>query len=330
MIKDEKPFFLYLAHIAPHFPLQARKEDIAKYRGKYLQGFERIREERFKKQIALGIIPEDFPISEADAKVPAWNALSGAEKDDYDLRMSVYAAQIESMDRGIGELIAKLKKTGELDNTMIVFLSDNGGTREDYSNANLTAPIGDAGSFNCYKLPWANVSNTPYRKFKHWGNEGGIRSPFIVHYPNMIKEERIDSQPAHIIDIMTTFTEIAEAKYPLSFQGKSIQKGAGKSLIPIFNNENRIPHQGLYWEHEGNKAARVENWKWVSTYPEYIDELYNLTDDPFEANNLAEANAKKLKAVKDKWQIWADEVGVIPWEKVLESKPDQARLQIWY
>ncbi|QLE02215.1 arylsulfatase [Galbibacter sp. BG1] len=330
MVSDEKPFFLYLAHIAPHFPLQARQEDIAKYRGKYLNGFEKIREDRFKKQKALGIIPEDYPISKSDPKVPDWNSLSQAEKDDYDLRMSVYAAQIESMDRGIGDLIETLKETGELENTLIVFLSDNGGTREDYSNPELTAPIGQVGSFACYKLPWANVSNTPYRKFKHWGNEGGIRSPFIVHFPKMIQEQRIDNQPAHIIDIMTTFTDLAEANYPSTYNGINIKPTQGKSLIPIFKGENRTAHKGLFWEHEGNKAARIGNWKWVSIYPEYVDELYNLAEDPVEEFNMAKKNSKKLKELKQQWQSWADKVGVIPWEKVLESKPDQARLQIWY
>ncbi len=326
---DEKPFFLYLAHIAPHFPLQAKKEDIAKYLGTYKEGFSKIRKNRYKKQKALGIIASDYPLSIPDLKVPEWKKLSESEKEDYDLRMSIYAAQIETMDRGIGNLIAKLKEIRQFDNTLIVFLSDNGGTREEYSNTNLTVPMGEVGSFGCYTLPWANVSNTPYRMFKHWGNEGGIRTPFIVHYPNMIQETRIDHQPAHIIDLMSTFAELAGVSNQI-YNDKKTPFTAGRSLVPIFNKKIREPHEGLYWEHEGNKAARLANWKWVSVYPDYIDELYDLDTDPVESNNLALEFPNQLERIKNKWQHWADEIGVIPWEQVLAKEPKQARLQIYY
>lgn len=330
MNKEEKPFFLYLAHVAPHFPLQAKDEDISKYRGKYKKAFEEIRTSRFAKMKADGILPSDYPISPIDGKVPNWDSLSEEEKDDFDLRMSVYAAQIDCMDQGIGKLVEKLNELNQLENTVIIFLSDNGGTREDYSNPNLTAPIGEAGSFGCYKLPWANVSNTPFRMFKHWGYEGGIRTPFIVHYPKMIKEARIDNQPAHITDIMKTITDLAKAEYPKTYKDHEIAPTNGLSLVPIFKNEKREEHKGLFWEHEGNKAARIGNWKWVNAYPEKKDELFDLSKDPVEMNNLAESNPEKLTEVKAAWQAWADNVGVVPWEKVLEAAPNQARLQIYY
>lgn len=330
MSKDEKPFFLYLAHVAPHFPLQARESDIAKYRGKYKRNFEEIRLARFEKQKQLGIVPETYPISETDKLVDNWEQLSEEEKDDYDLRMSVYAAQIECMDRGIGELVNTLTDLGELENTVIVYLSDNGGTREDYSWGDPSIPIGQVGSFGCYKLPWANVSNTPYRMFKHWGHEGGIRTPFIVHYPAMIKPKVIDNQPAHIVDVMTTFMELAQADYPKEYKGHQIQPMEGKSLIPIFNGERRDEHKGLFWEHEGNKAARVGDWKWVSIYPDGKDELYNLNNDPVEKQNIATKHPEKLAELKAAWYQWSKKVGVIPWEQVLEHAPEQGRLQIWY
>ncbi len=330
MSTKEEPFFLYLAHVAPHFPLQAREEDIAKYRGKYKAGFEEIRNARFEKMKAEGILPQDYPISAVDGKVPAWDSLTEEEKDDYDLRMSIYAAQIESMDRGIGDLVSKLEALGELDNTLIVFLSDNGGTREDYSWGDSTIQLGKQGSFGCYKLPWANVSNTPYRMFKHWGHEGGIRTPFIVHYPKMIKEARIDNQPAHIIDVMTTFLDVAGVAYPETLNGNAIQPIEGKSLVPIFNKETREAHKGIFWEHEGNKAARIGDWKWVNAYPESKDELFDLSQDPTEGSNLADANPEKLEEMKQAWQAWADKVGVVPWDTVLKTAPKQARLQIHY
>lgn len=330
MTESDQPFFLYLAHVAPHFPLQARDEDIQKYRGKYSAGFSSIRRSRFEKMKKLGIIPESYPMSAPDGKVPDWEELSQEEKDDYDLRMSVYAAQIESMDRGIGELVDRLEELGELDNTMIIFLSDNGGTREDYSWGDSTIQIGKVGSFGCYTLPWANVSNTPYRMFKHWGHEGGIRTPFIVHYPALIKSPAIDHQSAHIIDVMKTVMDVSGSKYPTQYAGQVIQQPEGISLIDILKGHERQAHDGLYWEHEGNKAARIGKWKWVSAYPEYNDELFDLNIDPTENKNLAEANPQQLQIMKERWQDWADRVGVQPWDSVLAAEPKQARLQIYY
>ncbi|MBB3697235.1 sulfatase-like hydrolase/transferase [Flammeovirga yaeyamensis] len=330
MSQKDAPFFLYLAHVAPHFPLQARAEDIAKYRGSYKRNFEEVRQERFKKQKELGIIPQDYPISKTDRLVEDWDKLSEEEKDDYDLRMSIYAAQIENMDRGIGELVNTLKEIGELDNTMIIFISDNGGTREDYSWGDPNIPLGHQGSFGCYKLPWANVSNTPYRMFKHWGHEGGIRTPFVVHYPKMIQPKSIDNQPAHIVDVMTTIMEVTQSDYPTKVGENDIQPMEGKSLLPILAGNVRTGHQGIFWEHEGNKAARLGDWKWVNIYPEGTDELYHLSEDPIEAHNIASQHPEKLKELQEAWQNWADRVGVVPWEQVLEHEPSQGRLQIWY
>lgn len=330
MNSENKPFFLYLAHVAPHFPLQAKEEDIAKYRGTYKRKFSELRLERYNKMKGIGILSAKYKLSPLDAKVPNWDNLSAAEKDDFDLRMSVYAAQIDCMDQGIGRLVDKLKELNQLENTLIVFLSDNGGTREDYSNSKPNTAIGEVGSYECYKLPWANVSNTPFRMFKHWGHEGGIRTPLIVHYPKLIKSPRIDNQPAHIMDIMATVVDISKADYPSSFNDNDLTVLEGKSLLPIFNEKERIAHQELFWEHEGNKAGRIGDWKWVNAYPDRIDELYDLSNDPTEINNLANTNPDQLKIMKTQWQVWADRVGVKSWEEVLEAEPDQARLQIHY
>ncbi len=330
MVRQEEPFFLYLAHVAPHFPLQAREVDIQKYRGKYAEGFEVVREARFAKMKNQGIIDENYPISEIDGKVPVWDSISVKERDDFDLRMSVYAAQIESMDRGIGELVDRLRKLGELENTLIIFLSDNGGTREEYSWGDSTIQIGKQGSFGCYGLPWANVSNTPYRMFKHWGYEGGIRTPMIVHYPRLITEPRVDHQPAHIIDIMPTVMELAHSKYPVQNNGTPTQALEGTSLVPVFQGQNRSQEPRYFWEHEGNKAARVGKWKWVNAYPDEVDQLFDLTSDPTENHDLSQQQPERLAEIKREWGDWAERVGVIEWDSVLQVAPRQERLQIWY
>jgi arylsulfatase A-like enzyme len=312
-----QPFFLYLPHVAPHFPLQARQEDIAKYRGKYREGFKAVREKRFQKLKERQIIGNGFALTTEDDEVLAWDNLSAEEKDLYDLRMAVYAAQVDRMDKGIGDIIAVLKEQGQLDNTLIIFLSDNGGTHENVSSKEITGgEIGSAHSFTSYSRSWANVSNTPFRMYKHWVHEGGISTPFIAHYPNMIQGHRVDNQVGHIMDIMATCLDLAGASYPDTYKGKQIKPLKGKSLVPIFENKIRDGHEALFWEHEGNRAVRQGKWKLVSAYGKDAWELYDMEQDRTEINNLSEKHPEKVTELSTLYDQWADQTGVLPWDHI--------------
>jgi arylsulfatase len=314
--RTNQPFFLYLPHIAPHFPLQARKEDIAKYRGKYLEGFKSVREKRFQKLKELQIIGNEFPLSPEDEAVLAWVNLSAEEKDLYDLKMAVFAGQVDRMDKGIGNIIAVLREQGQLDNTLIIFLSDNGGTHENTSSKEISGgEIGSPYSFTSYSRSWANVSNTPFRMYKHWVHEGGISTPFIAHFPKMIQGHRVDNQVGHIMDIMATCLDLAGASYPETYKGKQIKPLKGKSLVPIFENKKREGHEALFWEHEGNRAVRQGKWKLVSAHGKAW-ELYDMEQDRAEINNLSEKYLEKAKELSALYIQWADETGVLPWDQV--------------
>lgn len=305
--KKEKPFFLYLPYIAPHFPLQAHQKDIDKYRGKYSKGFEHYRQARYQRMLELGIIDSTVHLSPADDQVLKWEELSEQERDEFDLRMAVYAAQLECVDRNIGRLMTALKETGQYENTVIMFLSDNGACAEGlgYGTRHEEAPIGSRESFTSYQRSWANVSNTPYRMYKHWVHEGGILTPFIVHYPKLIKERRIDRQVAHIIDIMPTCCDLAQTEYPQTYESRTVIPVDGLSLLPIFKGEKRKPHDVLYWEHEGNRAVRKGNWKLVSPYESGEWELYNLEEDPSELYDLGDSLPQKAADLQELYDRWA-------------------------
>ncbi len=312
-----KPFFLYLPHIAPHFPLQAHDEDIARYRGKYKAGFEAIRKARFEKMKTLGIVGSDTKLSPRDKELIDWNTLTESQKDTFDLRMSVYAAQLECMDRGIGDIISTLTSLRMLDNTVILFLSDNGGTHE-YRKKELkdTRPIGSRYSFATYSRSWANVSNTPFRMYKHWVHEGGISTPLLVHYPKMIKKPRIDHQVAHIMDIMPTCLELAGATYPTRFKGNNILPLKGKGLLPILTGQKMPSYGPLFWEHEGNRAIRDGKWKLVSKYPQDTWELYDLENDRTELIDLSKEKPELVTKMTRMYTQWEKETGVLPWKTV--------------
>ena len=222
--QKEEPFFLYLAYTAPHWPLHALPEDITKYRGKYKIGWDKIREQRHQRQIDMSLFDKSYRLTPRDSIVPAWETLSEEKKDEMDLKMAVYAAQMESMDRGVGKVMQKLKQLGQKENTLVLFLSDNGACAEGgvfgqdfWKNG---VPPGGKDGYHNYGLAWANASNTPFRKFKQYTHEGGIRTPFIANWPNVIKAKgEINHQPAHIIDVMNTFCEIAGVNYPETYRG---------------------------------------------------------------------------------------------------------------
>lgn len=311
--KSDNPFFLYIAHIAPHFPLQAHESDIKIYRGKYMEGFQVLRKRRFEKMKKIGILPEDAKLSDSDKEVMQWNDLSDKEKNEYDHRMAVYAAQIECMDRGLGNVFNALRNSGKMDNTLIIFISDNGNTKEDpFVRLNSNGKFGEPGCQHAVSRSWANVSNTPFRLYKHWVHEGGIASPCIMHYPAMIKESRIDDQVAHIIDLMPTCIDLSNAQYPDEYNGKKIKPLVGKSMVPIIEGKKRQPHNVLYWEHEGNKAIRKGKWKLVQSYLNDYWELYDIKSDRIEEHDLSHRYPDKVEELSELWNQWASENGIMP------------------
>jgi arylsulfatase A-like enzyme len=308
-----EPFFLYLAYTSPHWPLHAHPQDIAKYRGKYMEGWDVLRERRRKRMIELGVLDASVPLSPRDPKARAWEDVR--DKPARDLEMAVYAAQIDRMDQGIGKVIAKLKETGALENTLILFLADNGGCAEAINSGQPGVPPGPKESFKSYGLPWANASNTPFRMFKHWVHEGGISTPLIAHWPGQIAPGAITHQPGHLIDIMATCLELTGAKYPEEFNGRKITPLEGKSLVSIFNGQQHQSHQAIFWEHEGNRAVREGDWKLVALN-NGAWELYDISKDRAELNNLAEKEPQRVKRMAEMYDNWAKRAGVVPWKEL--------------
>lgn len=318
--KKNSPFFFYVAYYAPHRPLHALKKDVDKYRGRFMNGWDKHREMRFNQLKKLGMIDEHCVLSERDKSVPAWDSLNDDEKKIWDARMAVYAAQIDCMDQGIGKIISLLEKTGELENTIIFFLSDNGGCDEE-QGGNLKVGelemLGNERPAQSYRTNWANVSNTPFREYKHYVHQGGIVTPLIVHWPGKITSRgAITKQVGHVIDLMPTITEIAGGSYPEELNGKSIHKYQGKSLLSCLNGKV-FDREPIFFEHQANRAVIDGNWKLVSKgnnqFPwEGPWELYNLKDDPIETRNLARQIPQKVEELNKKWNEWAVENNVYP------------------
>lgn len=316
--RKDKPFFLYLAYTAPHWPLHAWPEDIAKYRGKYKKGWDALRRERHERQIAMGLVDRRWPLTPRDPLVPAWDSV--ANKDEYDLRMAVYAAQISRMDHGIGRVLAKLRELGQEENTLVLFLADNGGCAEEKIRGEQPSPPGPADSFTSYGRAWANLSNTPFRLYKHWVHEGGIASPLVAHWPAVIKQRNaLCHQPAHVIDIMATCLDIAGGSYPKTHNGKEVTPLEGKSLLPLFQGRPRRGHDSLFWEHEGNRAVRQGKWKLVSRYPNRW-ELYDLEADRTEMNDLASKHPDRVQSMAAAYDAWARRCGVVPWAELTKKE----------
>ena len=296
---EDKPFLLYLPYPAPHYPLHAWPEDIAKYRGKYKIGWDKIRQQRFKRMNKMGIIGPNHKLTERASK--AWDELSEEQKDAEDLKMAVYAAMIDRVDQNLGRLFAKVKELGEWDNTLIMFLADNGACPEQ-PNTTPNIPPGPVESYRTVSVGWANASNTPYRKFKSTDYEGGIRTPFIAHWPGVIKPGMTD-QVGHIIDVSATFRDITGAQYPRKINGNQTLPPRGKSLLPIFKGGERDPHKELYWHFNRANAVRQGDLKLVRAGKAW--ELYNLKADPTETNNLAKKRPEKAKELASLWEAWS-------------------------
>ncbi len=334
----EKPFFLYMGFNAPHWPLHARPEDIAKYRGKYKAGWDKVRRARHEKMVREGILEKDTPLPPRDPAVPAWE--KAENKDLWDLKMSVYAAQIDSMDESIGMVMKKLRAVGEAENTLVFFLSDNGGCAEGIGRVGPKSkiPPGPGDSFMAYHMPWANVSSAPFKFYKHWTHEGGIATPLVVSWPRGIKAKgKVVGEVGHIIDIMATCLDVAGTDYPKTFNGKDITPLEGKSLAPIFKTGRREGHDALFWEHEGNRAVRQGKWKLVSRSREDHElykswgfpnveprmrewELYDLETDRLERRDLAPKRPDKVRELAALFDRWAERVGVLSWDDDLGPK----------
>jgi arylsulfatase A-like enzyme len=309
-----KPFFLYIPHNAPHFPLMAPPELIAKYRGKYRAGWDRLRAERYRKQIEMGVIDARWPLSPREAESPAWDSLPEAARDRFDHLMAVYAAIIEAIDASVGTLVEGLRARGALDDTLIMFLSDNGGNAESDPDGRVEGdPPGGPNSNLFLGMNWAGLTTTPFRRFKHFTHEGGIATPFVAHWPRGIRgRNRIDHQPGHLVDMMATIVDVTGARYPREFKGRTIQPMEGVSLRSAFAGGRIRRTRPVFWEHEGNRAIRSDRWKLVSRYPDGW-ELYDMTADRVERNDLAARHPDVVRKLAAEWEAWAQRANVDRW-----------------
>jgi arylsulfatase len=317
------PMFMYVAYTAPHWPLHALDEDIKKYEGIYDVGWDKMRENRLKKQYEIGLWNKNIDLSQRDEKIPSWGSLSLKDKKDFARRMAIYAAQVDAMDQGVGKIVNKLKELNQLNNTIIFFLADNGGCAE-FISSGKSKNLNDSlvNTFESYRINWANVSNTPFREYKHWIHEGGIHTPLIVHWPNGIDKSLNNGfirDYGHITDIMATCIELSGAEYPKTYHNNDIVEMQGTSLVPHFSKKEN--HRGpIFWEHEANIGMREGDWKLVAKTPENETfdvsrlELYNLSEDPTELNNLAKVYPKKLDSMYLAWEAWAQYVQVYPFD----------------
>ena len=333
----ESPFFLYVPYTSPHWPLHALEEDITRYKDRFRAGWDVLRQERYQRMIKMGLIKSEWKLTERDPRVSPWEK---AEHKEWQMRrMEVYAAQIDRMDQGIGRILSQLKRSGELDNTLIFFLADNGGCAEEltdswmnwlYNESHICPrytregqPViagnnpelmpGPPNTFQSYGVPWANVSNTPFRLYKHWTHEGGVATPLIIHWPAAIKAKgEFRDCPGHLIDIMATCVDISGANYPTYLNGNQIIPMEGKSLVPVFHNQI-LERDGLFFEHEGNRAVHWDKWKLVAKGERSTWELYDMEADRTETNNLASGNPELVKQLSAEWKAWAERAKVLPW-----------------
>ena len=357
--KTEKPFFLYVSYTAAHWPMHALPEDIQKYQGSYDNGYEMTRMLRYQRLKRLGLI---HPATELSTPAGNWEQV---KHRSWEKRcMEVYAAMIDRMDQGIGNLVRQLEEMDQLQNTLIMFLQDNGACAEgmgrgEQINDRWTKAIkdnqpmganelqpklwppmktrdgkpvrggpevmpGPDDTYIAYGRDWANVSNTPFREYKHWVHEGGIATPLIIHWPNQTTQKgSLTHQVGHLIDIMATCMEAAEATYPSVYKGQVIQPMEGQNLLPVLDGKE-IDRSDLFWEHEGNFAVRSGDWKLVrkgsmSSEDSPMWELYHLKNDRSEMKNLANQHPQRVHDLSSKWQAWASRCKVTPWP--WKSKP---------
>jgi len=343
----DKPLFLYVAYTAPHWPMHALEEDIARYRGRYDKGYSHIRTARLERLRDLGLMHDAW---EPAPQVGDW---SGVEHKAWEARcMEVYAAMIDRMDQGIGRIIGELRRQGRLDNTLVMYLQDNGGCAEGMGRGEPRRPYptdlqpfgpdqlqpaiwppmqtrdgrpvrvgprvmpGPADTYIAYGRNWANVSNTPFREYKHWVHEGGIASPLIVHWPTGIDAVRrggLVDTPSHLIDIKATCLDVAGASLAGEHGNQATVPLEGISLRPAFAGRPIVRKQPIFWEHEGNRAVRDGRWKLVAKGPHGPWELYDMEADRTETHNLAKSQPDRLRRMAAQWDAWAQRSHAKPW-----------------
>lgn len=360
--KSDKPWFLFLGHSSPHFPIQAPAERADKYIDTYMRGWDVLREERYARMQDLGLINGEHwkrtprsivPVDKSDiangfsgVENPAWNSLDRDRQLDLARRMSIFAAMVEGVDNGVGQIIEHLDATKDLDNTLILLMSDNGACYEwgpfgfdgrsrrgetTLRTGDELREIGGRGTHQSYGSAWANLGNTPLRLYKHFTHEGGISTPFIAHWPAAIpasskatdREDSWQRQPAHVMDIMPTLVDVAKATYPDKLAGNTVTPLSGSSLLPTFTGE-QLSLRSIGFDHQEAHALRQGDWKivWAKRMPHEIKwELYNLAEDRCETVDLAEKYPERVAAMAATWEKWARHVGVI-WEPPAGKKPD--------
>jgi arylsulfatase A-like enzyme len=318
--QDDKPFFLYLAYNAPHWPLHAKEEDTKLFLDKYGCGWDELRLKRHAHQLDMGLLDKKWPLSDRDPGVRPWNVLSEQEKRELEYRMAVYAAQIYAVDYNVGKVVDALKKMNKLDNTLLIFLDDNGGCPEpwtdkgggDFSDINDPAKSGSIS----YGQGWANASNTPFRRFKTELYEGGMSTPLIVHWPDRIvsQQGKMTDAVGYLLDIMPTVLEVSGAEYPTEFNGHKIHPLEGQSLMPAFETGNLKQHEWMFWEHVNGNAVRWGKWKAVKPKDGGDDtwELYDVEADRTETRNLATEQPEVFEKLKAEWHEWAVRCHVVP------------------
>ena len=304
---EDKPFFLYLAFTAPHYPLHAWPEDIAKYKGKYDSGYESIRKARYQRMVKMGLIdPAKSPMQTWKGR--AWSELTGIELEKEKRRMEIYAAMLDRVDQNIGKVLAKLKQQGQLENTLIMFASDNGACAEGAGAKNRSTKLEDFGTVASYEAVgknWATVQNTPLRNWKNYSHEGGIRSPLIVSWLGKINNPGGYYHGAgHLIDIMPTLVGLTAANYPETYQGKPITPMQGINLLPSLEGKPLMRKKPIYWQWSAGGAIRVGKMKAVFWGKNPQWELYDISKDNNESNNLAQSKPEMLESMKKNWQDW--------------------------
>jgi arylsulfatase len=341
------PFFEYVAYTAPHWPLHAHDEDIAKYRGRFDKGWDRLRAERLDKLVDWGILHAAWKLSPRDPTQPPWE---DADHKAWLLRcMEVYAAQVDRMDQGIGRILRSLERHGVLDDTLVIFLADNGACAEDIpenvtieelvdklmiarSHTRGGEPVhfgndpdrmpGPENTYQSYGTAWANLSNTPFRLYKHWIHEGGISTPLIAHWPNRIQERGgLRHTPGFLPDIMATILDATGTAYPDTLDGNAVEPLEGTSLVPLFERDG-LDRPPMFWEHEGNAAVREGKWKLVRKYPGDW-ELYDMEADRTELDDLAARHPGRVRSMAAQYDAWAARCGVIPRDKIVALMKSQ-------
>lgn len=310
-----EPFFLYLAYTAPHFPLHALPQDIALFKGKYRQGWDAVRRARLARQRELGLLDCELP--ERDEASVAWDSLGDADKEMWDTRMAIHMAMMKRVDIGVGRLMVQLEGMGAAENTLLLFLSDNGASAEYIVRGDGNAPgvePGSGPSYLCLEVGWSNASNTPFRQHKMWTHEGGTATPLIAYWPErMAKTLRagLTDEVGHVIDVVPTVLEAAGLEVPDTLPGRS--------LAGLLERGELVGERVLFWEHTGNKALRVGDWKLVAEHGKPW-ELFDLERDRSEMSDLAGAEIGRVSRMAKRWQTLADGMGVVAWETLPQSK----------